>query len=112
MRFQEACVKKVAYVCGGGDADGAATVVADDVRLGGDVIDGMIPNLDLSVVEEEEQQNNSSGSNNGTDGGDEAAAGAVTQADNGSHEEDAVGGGEGENVATETTAAIPTTISS
>lgn len=48
--FQESCVKKVAYVCGEGAADDAVVRLG---RGGGDVVDGIIPNLDLSVVEED-----------------------------------------------------------
>lgn len=55
------CVKKVAYVCGGGDGDTAAATAPEVPSASGDdFIDGIIPNLDLSVVEEVAQEVDSS----------------------------------------------------
>lgn len=58
-------MKKVAYVCG---EEAAADAVVRLGRGGGDVVDGIIPNLDLSVVEEDstegEKQESSSVADN------------------------------------------------
>lgn len=61
------CVKKVAYVCGGGEEDGdgedqTADVVDSSSRSMADavVVEGVIPNLDLSVVEEAKEDVDSS----------------------------------------------------
>lgn len=48
-------MKKVAYVCGGGDDEPTTDLqTSGGSPVDGDVVDGIIPNLDLSVVEEEE----------------------------------------------------------
>lgn len=51
-------MKKVAYVCGGGDD--LSEVRLDAEAVGDDFVDGIIPNLDLSVVEESQMEGNSS----------------------------------------------------
>lgn len=64
-------MKKVAYVCG---EEAAADAVVRLGRGGGDVVDGIIPNLDLSVVEEDstegEKQESSSVADNMNETGD------------------------------------------
>lgn len=55
-------MKKVAYVCGGGGDDLA------DVRSGGgsgDFVDGIVPHLELSVVEESTMEGDSSSNGGG-----------------------------------------------
>lgn len=51
-------MKKVAYVCGGGDD--LSEVRLDGDVVGDDFVDGIIPNLDLSVVEESQMEGDNS----------------------------------------------------
>lgn len=52
-------MKKVAYVCGGGD-DLSEVRLDGGEAVGDDFVDGIIPNLDLSVVEESQLEGDSS----------------------------------------------------